>query len=238
MSYIIKTRDDFLLDGVSALSFGLAVEMPQPVPPANQRYTTWTTGDTDFSEPDDSFDDVRYTLTARRIKSPDEFRNSDLYAALASAKTLQLTRNAGRYYRISRLMDVQPTAAYHGNEIAYKITFMLSPFAYHLQNDAVTPEDNVVYNPGTRYSRPIYHITKTSANAEATLNVNGQILQFLSGSPQKVTADAERMIAFDTDSQTNCTRFTYGFFPFLAPQDNAVSTHNCSVSIIGNWRDY
>jgi phage-related protein len=242
VSYIVKTRDDFLLDGVSALTYGLAVEMPQPVPPAKQRYSTWSTGDTDISEPDDSFEDVRYTLTARRIKSPEEFRNSDLYAALATARSLQLTRNSGRYYRISRLMDVQPVASYHGNEIAYKITFMLSPFAYHNDNPEVTPENNNIVNPGTRYSRPIYTLTETGNSGECSISVNGQTLNVtfppVAYRPRAVTIDAQRMIAYNTDTGENCTRFTYGLFPFLAPGDNAIVASGCAVTVKGNWRDY
>ena len=249
MSYIIKTRDDFLLDGVSALTYGLAVEMPQPVPPAKQRYTTWQSGDTDHSTPDDSFEDVQYTLTARRIKSPDDFRISGLYAALATAKTLQITRNPGRYYRISRLIDVQPAAAYHGNEIAYKITFMLSPFAYHIENAEFTPENNKIINPGTRYSRPIYKITQTTHGSgipdsePSIITVNGQILScdftgLPSGNPYTIVIDSERMIAYNAANGDNLMRCTSGLFPFLAPGDNAITASHCTVRVIGNWRDY
>lgn len=252
MSYIIKTRDDFLIDGISALEYGLAAEMPQPVPPAKQRYTTWQSGDTDHSTPDDSFEDVRYTITARRIKTPDDFRASDLYAALATAKTLQITRNAGRYYRISRLMDVQPMAAYHGNEITYKITFMLSPFAYHTENPEFTPQDSVIVNPGTRYSRPLYHITQHETpgygyDEEATITVNGQALKIYFpdsySNPIDLIVDAERMIAYSIDNPQfpdgeNWTRYTYGFYPFLSPGTNAITYTGCSVKVTGNWRDY
>lgn len=242
MSYIVKTRDDFLLDGVSALSFGLAVEMPQPVPPAKQRYTTWKSGDTDHSTPDDSFEDVRYTLTARRIKSPDDFRISGLYAALATAKTLQITRNPGRYYRISRLIDVQPTASYHGNEIACKITFMLSPFAYHNDNPEFTPENNNIVNPGTRYSRPVYTLTQENYSNDCSISVNGQVLDVtfppVAYYPCEVVIDAERMIAYNGDTGENCMRYTYGFLPFLSPGNNAIIANNCSVKVKGNWRDY
>lgn len=240
MSYIIKTRDDFLLDGVSALSFGLAVEMPQPVPMARQRYTTWQSGDTDISEPDDAFENVRYTITARRIKTPEDFRAADLYAALSSAKTLTLTRNTDRYFKIASVQDVSPTASAKGNELTYKITFMLSPFAYHTSNPETAPENNIITNPGTRYSRPLYKIVKSSAGSAASITVNqADTLQLLATSPQAVTVDAEHMIAFETaGTHDNCTRFTYGLFPFLAPGDNLITCNGCTVSVIGNWRDY
>lgn len=245
MSYIIKTRDDFWLDGISALAYGLAVDMPQPVPMARQRVTTYQSGDTDTSTPDDSFEDVRYTLTARRIKSPDNFRAPDLYAALAAARTLRLTRNADRYYKIASVVDVVPTASLRGNEQVYKITLLLSPFAYHTTNPEIAPENNVITNPGTRFSRPIYKITNNSAGGQVyqssgSITVNGQHLQIdFGGSSQKtVVVDAEKMIAYDSSTHENLTRFTAGLFPFLAPGDNAITTSHCTVRVIGNWRDY
>ena len=247
MSYIIKTRDDFLLDGVSALTYGLAVEMPQPVPMARQRYTTFQSGDTDTTTPDDSFEAVRYTLTARRIKTPDIFRASDLYAALASAHTLTLTRNAGRVYRIASVVDVTPTARIKGNEITYRITLNLQPFAYHADNPIVTPENNAVSNPGTRYSRPIYYIKQAQTGGgslitDASISVNGQTLSVAfpdsPGGRQTIVVDAERMIAYDDDTHTNWTRYTSGLFPFLSPGSNAIVSTDCTVTLRGNWRDY
>lgn len=245
--YIIRTRDDFLLDGVSALTYGLAVEMPQPVPMARQRYTTYQTGDTDTSTPDDSFENVRYTLTARRIKTPDTFRASDLYAALATARELRLTRNPDRYYKIASVADVQPTASFKGNEITYKITLMLAPFAYHVDNPEITPENNSVTNPGTRFSRPVYKVKQGQTGGgslitNAALTVNGQVLQIAfppsSGGRQTIVVDAERMIAYNNADGTNWTRFTAGLFPFLAPGANAIVTTDCSVTLKGNWRDF
>lgn len=245
MSYIIKTRDDFWLDDISALTYGLAVDMPQPVPMARQRITKYQSGDTDTSTPDDSFEDVRYTLTARRIKSPDNFIASDLYAALATARTLRLTRNADRYYKIASVVDVVPTASLRGNEQVYKITLLLSPFAYHTTNPEIAPENNVITNPGTRFSRPVYKITNTSAGGQVyytngSITVNGQELQIdFGGASQKtVVVDAEKMIAYDDSTHENLTRFTAGLFPFLSPGDNAIVTDQCTVTVVGNWRDY
>jgi phage-related protein len=247
VSYIIKTRDDFLLDGVSALTYGLAVEMPQPVPMARQRYTTFQSGDSDTTTPDDSFDAVRYTLTARRIKTPDTFRASDLYAALASAKTLTLTRNAGRVYRIASVVDVTPTARINGNEITYRITFNLQPFAYYADNPIVTPENSSITNPGTRYSRPIYYIQQAQTGGgslitNASISVNGQTLAVSfppsSGGKQTIVVDAERMIAYNNADGTNWTRYTSGLFPFLSPGSNAIAATDCTVTLRGNWRDY
>lgn len=251
MSYIVKTRDDFYLDGVSALEYGLAVEMPQPVPPARQRYTTWKSGDTDITDADDSFENIRYSITARRIKTPDDFRTSDLYAALATAKTLQLTRNADVYYKIAGIADVQTGAAAHGNELTYRITFILSPFAYHTANPWITPTNNVVSNPGNRYSRPLYKITHSGA---CSIAINGQVLQIAasipivnpdgttgsesSGSP--IFVDSERMIAYieTNNGKVNQTKFTTGLFPFLSPGSNVVAGSNCTIDLKGNWRDF
>lgn len=246
MSYIIKTRDDFWLDDISALTYGLAVDMPQPVPMARQRVTKYQSGDTDTSTPDDSFEDVRYTLTARRIKSPDNFIASDLYAALATARTLRLTRNADRYYKIASVVDVVPTASLRGNEQVYKITLLLSPFAYHTTNPEIEPENNIITNPGTRYSRPIYMISPVSAGGSVhtrtgSIAVNGQVLtvDFTSTfEDHTIIVDAERMIAYESSTHENWTRHTSGLFPFLSSGNNSIVATDCAVKIIGNWRDY
>ena len=239
MAYIVRTRDDIILDGVSARSVGLIIEIVPPVPMAVQRYSQWQTGlDSDFVEPDDSFEDVVYTLTARKLLSPDDFRGGSIYALLANAKKLQLTRNPGRYYRINRLNGAEPSAnaVYRGNEVVYRITFSLAPFAYYTENTPVTMGlDPVITNPGTRYSRPVYKITH---NGACQLVVNNQHLKIYSTAPSPIFIDAERMFAYSATNQ-NATADTEGLFPFLEAGENTVyTTGDSTLEITGNWRDY
>lgn len=242
MPYKVRTRDNFWINGISALSVGLATEMPDPVPMAKQRYTIWSSGDTDHSTPDDSFEDVEYTIIARRFKTPDNFLNTDIYSFLADARRLRLSRNAGRYYKIKRVISVIPAAAYHGNEITYRITFALSPFAYFVDNPEITidNEHRQIENPGTRYSRPVYKVNH-STTAVTNLSVNGQVLQINPAASNPIWIDCERMIAYDSNG-VNQTQYTTGVFPFLSSGANLLSAHVettlYEMTVIGNWRDY
>lgn len=236
---VITSNDYFTLDGVSSATVGLYVDTP-PVPPmAKQRYTTWQTAlDADGSTPDDVFDNIQIGFNCYYFFR-ESFDLSPLYAFLQGKTALQFSRMPDRFFVVKQLAGITPVQQYDGNRIKMTIVFVCDPFKYHTANSAVTPTNNAVYNPGTRFSRPVYNITKTAANAAATLTVNGQTLQILSESPQKVTVDAARMIAYNTDTHANCTRFTSGLFPFLAPLViNPVTVQNCAVSIVGNWRDF
>lgn len=242
-NYLPRSRDHVFLDGISLLSFGLVAEMPQPVPPAKQRYTTWQSGDTDQTMPDDSFEDVEYSLTLRKFRSPEDFRNAEFYALAANARTLIISRHSSRYYRIKRLIGITPAANVKGNELVYTVTFALSPFAYHSSNPEtdVNPHSAVLINPGTRYSRPVYKITHPH-NGNVILSVNGQVCTINYQASSPIYIDTERMIAHD-GSGVNQTKYTSGIYPFLSSGNNLVSAVNSggyevTLAVTGNWRDY
>ena len=242
MGYIVRTRDSVFLDDIPITTYGLAAEMPQPIPIAVPRYTTWTSGESDFSEPDNSFDDVGYTFVVRCFKSPNNFLNPDFYAACASAKKLTISRHSGRHYRIRRLVSIKPTAVAHGNDIAYSVTFALAPFAYHNNNPAYTRDGTNTYllNPGTRYSRPQYKVNH-SLLGETTLSVNGETLIISKDAANPIIIDCEKMLAY-SEAGHNETKYTRGLFPFLASGDNLLSAYSGStyyqIIVQGNWRDY
>ena len=239
MGYIVTTRDNITINGVSARSVGLCMDMPQPVPPAKQRYTAYNVGgDTDFVDVDDSYDNVSYTVSLRRLLQPQDLRGGDVYAWLAGANRLELTRNPGRYYRIKVVDAVEPTAPeqLRGQEVGFRVTFLLAPFAYHTENTPVTMGlDPVITNPGTRYSRPLYKITHSGA---CQLVVNNQHLKIYSTAPSPIFIDAEKMFAYSSTNQ-NATADTEGLFPFLEAGENTVyTTGDSTLEITGNWRDY
>ena len=245
MGYIVRTRDYIYLDGIPLSDYGLAAEMPQPVPIAKPRYTVWTTGESDISEPDDSFEDVEYTFTVRCFKSPTDFRNPAFYAACVQAKTLTISRHSGRKYKIRRLIGITPAAAAHGNDITYNVTFALAPFAYHVLNDETdVTESRMIVNPGTRYSRPIYKLTIEKTAFDAVLSVNGQDCTISRSAASPLWIDCERMIAYN-EARENQTQYTSGIFPFLSPGTNLLScvtaagqVINNGLTVVGNWRDY
>lgn len=244
----IISPDSFILDGVSSASVGLYVDTP-PVPPlAKQKYTTWqNAADSDGCTPDDVFNNITLTFSCYYFFAED-FDLSALYSFLQDKKILQYSRMPDRFFKIRQLSGITPAQQYDGKRIKLSISFICDPFKYHIVNEWITPENNVVTNPGTRYSRPIYKITHSGACA---ISVNNQVLQIA----QKVTTvnsdgtttdeysaspiyvDAEKMVAYDGNN-TNQTKFTTGPFPYLSPGENLVTVSGCTVEIQGNWRDY
>lgn len=241
----INSADFFTLDGVSSASVGLYVDTP-PVPPlAKQRYTTWAGAlDSDGCAPDDVFDHITLNFDCYCFFTVN-FSLSPLYAFLQGKSTLQFSRFPDRFFKIRQVNGITPTPQYDGKRIKMNASFVCSPFKYHTANAEFAPENNVITNPGTRFSRPVYKITNTSAGGQVyytngSITVNGQQLQIdFGGASQKtVVVDSEKMIAYDDSTHENLTRFTAGFFPFLSPGDNAIVTDQCTVTVIGNWRDY
>ena len=237
----IQSPDYFTIDGVSSETVGLYVDTP-PIPPlAKQRYTTYKTGvDMDVSTPDDVFENITLSFSCFMFMKNDDFSLSAVYGFLQSGNKLAFSRFPNRYFKIQQLGGVNPSQQYDGNKIKLSVSFICSPFKYHTSNDEISPENNIINNPGTRYSRPLYKIVKSSAGSAASITVNQtDTLQLLATSPQAVTVDAEHMIAFETSgTHDNCTRFTYGLFPFLSPGANVITCDGCTVTVIGNWRDF
>jgi phage-related protein len=249
---IISSQDYFLLDGVSSATIGLYVDVP-PVPPlARQRYTSWQNAiDGDGSTPDDTFDNITISFDCYYFFA-ESFDLAPLYAFLQNRKTLQLSRMPDRFLKIRQLSGVTPVQQYDGSRIKMQISFVCDPFKYHTQNPEFTPQDSVIVNPGTRYSRPLYHITQHETpgygyDEEAMITVNGQSLKIYFpdsySHPIDLIVDAERMIAYSINNSQfpdgeNWTRYTYGLYPFLNPGNNAITAEGCSVKVTGNWRDY
>ena len=239
MGYLIRTRDEFYLDGIPALSVGLAVEIP-PVPPmAQQRYTTWQNGgDTPISVPDNEFEAIKYTITARVIKKPDDFDNTEIYEFLQNKKILQISRLPDKHFKILRILGVTPKQNYRANEIIYQITFMLEPWKYHDENpEIIVPAGGIIVNPGTRYSKPIFRATLSE---NSTLTCNGVSLAI--NQTGAITVDSERMIIYKTVNGVNTaiTQKTVGMLPMLSPGQNLIQWTSgiSNLSCIGNWRDY
>lgn len=242
-NYAIRTRDDFWLDGVSGSSYGLAVEIP-PVPPlAVQRYTQYQYGGDTFGfAPDTVFEPLTITVQARVIRSSQNFDNTELYAFLQGKTTLKLSRFPGYHYRIRRLLGVTPKANVKGNEIVYNIQFVCDPWKYKDENAEFSlPNDGVITNPGTRYSKPIVRLTKSGSD-EATITTNGVQFKIAASQTGLITIDSDRMLVYKTVSNVNTaiTQYTTGNLPMLSPGQNImqVSSNITGVTIVGNWRCY
>jgi phage-related protein len=239
-NYIPKTKYDFWLDGVSGSSLGLAVEIP-PVPPmALQSYTVYRYGDDSLGyAPDNEFDAITITINARVIRRPDNYDNTELYAFLQGKKMLKISRLPDHYFRVRRVLGITPKLAAKGNDITYQIQFVCDPWKYiSANNEFVLPNDGVIENEGTRFSKPIIRMNVTGT--PATITTNGEVLTITTTG--LITIDSDRMIVYKTvnGENTAITQYTQGKLPMFAVGTNLVqvSTNINSVTVVGNWRCY
>lgn len=239
-NYIPKTKYDFWLDGVSGSSLGLAVEIP-PVPPmALQSYTVYRYGDDSLGyAPDNEFDAITITINARVIRRPDNYDNTELYAFLQGKKILKISRLPDHYFRVRRVLGITPKLVAKGNDITYQIQFVCDPWKYISANSEFSlPQDGIINNPGTRYSKPIVRMQVTSA--PATITTNGVVLTI--NATGQITIDSDRMLVYRTVNGVNeaITQYTQGALPMLSVGTNlmTVSSGISNVSIVGNWRCY
>ena len=228
------SADYLIVNGVSSETFGLWIDTP-PVPPmARQRVTTWQTGiDMDDAAPDDTWENITLNFAAYVFFRSGDFDLSAVYAFLADAKTLEISRFSGRFFKVRQLSGITPQAQYDGQRIKISLQFICAPFKYHTTNPENTPS-GTIENPGTRYSRPVYKIEHSGG---CTLTVNGEVLTISAGASSPIFVDAARMIAYNSAGE-NQTKFTAGNFPFLQPGINTISTTGTALTVTGNWRDY
>lgn len=240
---VITSPDYFYVNGISSEEVGLYVDTP-PVPPmAVQRITKWSTGfDMDSSSPDDVWENITLTINAY-VFFPESFDLGAVYAFLADAKTLRLSRFSGRYLRVVQVNGITPQQQHDGNRIKLQIKFTCQPFKYHTLNETYTldNEHRILENTGTRYSRPLYYINHSRAG-DTMLSVNGEVLTIHKDATTPMYIDCEKMLAYD-DNGLNLTKYTSGKFPFLASGMNRLSVyaggnHFYEFTVKGNWRDY
>lgn len=233
------SRDWFKINGVSSDTVDIYVDTPSVPPMAQQRYTQYTTGtDEDGTTPDDTYEDIEYTLIFYTFDRPD-FDNSAIYAFLANAKTLEISRLRGFYFKVRQVHVDIPENVMRGEKIRYTVTFMLAPFKYFTgEEETNISSGSIVTNRGNRFCKPTFTI-KTNASGDVTLTVNGQNFWLLGLSAgQTVTIDTSRYIAY-SDGQILYNK-TKGQFPFLAVGDNYVtcSLNVSEMKILKNERNY
>lgn len=221
--------DDFWINGVSARSIGLTTVDPLTPPPmASRRYNDYQIGsDTDLIVADDGFDDIQYSIRARVIGKPESLDNSAIYAFLAGAKTLKLSRLPLYEFRIQKVIGIQPVARAKGNEIVYNIGFELSPWKYLAHEPEITLTEGAnVQNAGTRYCKPVYTLHLSSRTGSGTLSVNGHdvavSLQNYDILNNTLVIDSEKQLAYDGDNVIQ-TKHTSGIYPWMGVGENYVS---------------
>lgn len=240
--------DDFWINGVSARSKGITTVDPlQPPPMAARRYSDYQVGsDTDLIVSDDGFDDIRYPITVRIIGKPESLDNAALYAYLAGAQTLRISRLPLYEFRIRKVSGISPQSRNKGNEMIYTVTFELSPWKYF----AFEPKVNVsssgtnIVCAGTRFCKPLYKITLSSYTGTGAFSVNGQQVTIIIANSMHTKTfyvDSEKQIAYDGGSNPQMrTQLTSGIFPYMNVGQNAVTFGGIieSIEITRNQRCY
>ena len=219
-------NDDFWINGVSARSIGITTVDPLVPPPmASRRYNTYQIGsDTDLVDADDSFDDITYPITMRVIGKPGSLDNSALYAFLAGARMLRLSRLKQYEFQVQKIAGITPSMRSKGNEMIYNVSFKLAPWKYVADEPEITlTAAGNVQNAGTRYCKPVYTLTITGAGT-GTLTVNGQTVVVnipVGAGGGTFTIDSEKQIAYDGNNQIH-THYTSGIFPWMNVGNNFV----------------
>lgn len=235
---MIDSPDWFMINGISSDTIpDLYVDTPSVPPMAKQRYTRWQTGaDEDGVSPDNTFEDLSYTLDFYTFNRKD-FDNSDIYAFLASPQTLQISRLNGFYFKVHEVTVSNPENISRGGKIRYTVNFRLAPFKYFTDNPEIpVTSGSIVENRGTRYSRPSFKIVGTG---DIKLNVNGEVFE-VSGlaENQQIIVDSSRYITYSGNNLFYAK--TKGQYPFLAVGNNVISWEGnvSSVHITRNERCY
>ena len=219
-------NDDFWINGVSARSVGITTVDPLVPPPmASRRYNTYQIGsDTDLVDADDSFDDITYPITMRVIGKPGSLDNSALYAFLAGARTLRLSRLKQYEFRVQKIAGITPSMRSKGNEMIYNVSFKLAPWKYVADEPEITlTAAGNIQNAGTRYCKPVYTL-HLNGSGTGLLTVNGQTVSVSIPVGTSITdfiIDSEKQIAYDGNNVIR-TKLTSGIFPWLGIGNNYV----------------
>ena len=234
----LVSKDYFKINGISSNSVGIFVDTPSVQSKAKQRVSVSKTGnDEDLYTPDDVYEPIKYKLIFYTFDR-ETFDNSAIYAFLADAKTLEVSRLPNFYFRVLQVSEVTTERQYDGKYVKYTVNFTLAPFKYKTDNEWITMSSGgIVTNTGTRYCKPTLEIT--GAN-ETDFIFNGEILKlFFPSEGQTVIVDSERKIVYDKNTKTLLWNFSAGKFPFLPVGDTQVVWYNqADVKILKNERCY
>jgi len=234
----------FTIDRVSSNDFGIFVSTLQPVPHAQQRYTTGYTREP-FGIPDDVFEPIDYSIDFYKF-FPEDMDDSALRAFLVNGQTLQLSTYPDVCFKILTMNVTETSGTADNRRINYHLSFTLKPFRYGLDNKWISVESgDTVKNVGTWYSKPIIELTKPDGNITITINnVDYELKDLQNSGSQKLSPldityiDSSRHILY-LGTNALIVGHDNGRLPQLDVGDNVISwTGNVeSVRIRTNWRE-
>ncbi len=234
----ILSKDYFRINGVSSNSVGILVDTPSVPPMAQQRYTSYQIGnDEDGITSDNIYDNLKYSLTFYTFDR-DTFDNTEIYAFLADASTLEISRLPDFYFKVRQVSEISPERTHDGKKVKYTVTFTLAPFKYRIDNAWISLNSgDIVTNTGTRYCKPTIEITGAG---ETDFLFNGECLKlFFPEEEQTVIVDTDRKIVYDKATNTLLWNYSAGKFPFLPTGDTQVVWYRTAeVTIRKNERCY
>ena len=232
----LKTKDYFKINGVSSDDFpNLLVNLP-PIPPlAERRYDEFDAGgDENYVIPDDYFSGISYSIEFITVDVL-EYDNSALYKLISEAKTLEISRLGGYYYKVKKAVLSPPTSTYDGQKVKYKLNFTLSPFKYFKENPEISVNSgDTITNKGTRYCLPLIKLTGTGT---LSITVNGDVFTVTSDGGE-IIVDCAKKITYYADTKKLLYNRTTGFYPIFASGDNSVAYTADSMKITLNERSY
>lgn len=230
----------FTIDGVSSDTYGVFVETLEPVPHAQQRYTTGITRKP-YAIPDGVYNEIPYNIAFHKFY-PSSLDDKELRLFLSKGGTLQLSTMEGIYFKILT-METQISQRADNKRIDYVLNLTLEPYRYGVNNNWITlTSGDTVANSGTIKAYPTIELTNPSGNIKITVNdVDYDLYSLEAGTaqnPKKYYIDRQRFIVYD-DNYNLLVGKDNGRLPELDVGNNTISWTGTveAVKLKTNWRE-
>lgn len=191
--------------------YGLYIDTPLPPPRAKRRYSRIeVAGRDDIVTGTDTHEDVSYTITGYVFSDGKSFNNNRIYELFKDAKTLEISRYEGFYFKINEVEEIIPESSYDGSKVSYAITFSLAPFKYSLvpTESEISTAYTEVNNGGSAYIAPkiiikmkknTNPILKGDVNFDGVVNSKDASLVLKYFADPEMQFTEEQMIAADVN---------------------------------------
>lgn len=230
----------FSLDGVSSDEYGVFVDTLDPVPHAQQRYTTGLTRKP-YGIPDGVYNEISYRIAFRKFY-PDDMDDKELRLFLSKGSILKLSILPDVYFKILTMNTAIDQTA-DNKRIDYELSLTLDPYRYGVDNPWIAIESgDTVENEGTITAFPLIELTNPDGDIKISVNDVEYEVKGLTASetetPNKVYIDRERFIVYDQDNKLLIGKDN-GKLPELVVGDNEISWTGTieAVRIKTNWRE-
>ena len=230
----MANKDWFMLNGVLTDTLeNIKVNTPEIPPFASRKVSMYDVGSDEIEAfSDDTYENVPYSLTFFSFGRT--FDTTDIYAFLADAKTLIVSRTPQYYYKIRSMSMATPELSYDGYKVKYRLNFQLAPFRYAVENPFTdVSHASIITNNGSRYCKPIIEVT---GQGDITIQVNpenvgtNQFTLHLGDAEKTVIADSERELVYQKSDNKILWNISSGYFPILPPGNNQILYSDTSLT--------